>query len=222
MVNNYVLDPGHIAPSRSDANSNGHFPNSSQQPSGTPRGFSLSNMPMNFGPGLPGGGMFPGSAGLSQFFAAQMPGAWMGPGVDFGGPNGNNLGGDERHQAGPVRRGGMGGGNNRHNRMGPYDRRPREGRDARWNGPGAGGMGGGAGRLTPPRPGGGPGFGRMGGVMGMGGGGGVGGGVGFGSRWGDGAGAAAVGPREAVQGRSLKSYEDLDAVGGGGGGELNY
>lgn len=29
-------------------------------------------------------------------------------------------------------------------------------------------------------------------------------------------------PREAVQGRSLKSYEDLDAVGGAGGGELNY
>jgi hypothetical protein len=32
----------------------------------------------------------------------------------------------------------------------------------------------------------------------------------------------AVGPREAVQGRSLKSYEDLDAVGGAGSGELNY
>lgn len=47
-----------------------------------------------------------------------------------------------------------------------------------------------------------------------------------GSRWGDGAGGAASGPREAVQGRSLKSYEDLDQVsgggGGGGGGELNY
>lgn len=43
-----------------------------------------------------------------------------------------------------------------------------------------------------------------------------------GSRWGDGAGGAAGGPREAVQGRSLKSYEDLDQVSGGGGGELNY
>lgn len=31
-----------------------------------------------------------------------------------------------------------------------------------------------------------------------------------------------MGPREAVQGRSLKSYEDLDHVAGGGGGELNY
>lgn len=29
-------------------------------------------------------------------------------------------------------------------------------------------------------------------------------------------------PREAVQGRSLKSYEDLDAVDGSGAGELNY
>lgn len=29
-------------------------------------------------------------------------------------------------------------------------------------------------------------------------------------------------PREAVQGRSLKSYEDLDAVDGAGEGELNY
>jgi len=47
--------------------------------------------------------------------------------------------------------------------------------------------------------------------------------MGGGGRWGDGAaGGAAVGPREAVQGRSLKSYEDLDAVAGGGNGELNY
>lgn len=46
-----------------------------------------------------------------------------------------------------------------------------------------------------------------------------------GGRWGDGAAGGAggaVGPREAVQGRSLKSYEDLDAVAGGAGGELNY
>ena len=43
-----------------------------------------------------------------------------------------------------------------------------------------------------------------------------------GSRWGDGAGGAAGGPREAVLGRSLKSYEDLDQVGGSGNGELNY
>ena len=31
------------------------------------------------------------------------------------------------------------------------------------------------------------------------------------SRWGEGGGGT-MGPREAVQGRSLKSYEDLDAV----------
>lgn len=45
-----------------------------------------------------------------------------------------------------------------------------------------------------------------------------------GSRWGDGAGTAAAAPREAVQGRSLKSYEDLDQVSGSGNGgaELNY
>jgi hypothetical protein len=43
------------------------------------------------------------------------------------------------------------------------------------------------------------------------------------NRWGDGAaGGAAMGPREAVQGRTIKSYEDLDQVSGGGAGELNY
>lgn len=30
------------------------------------------------------------------------------------------------------------------------------------------------------------------------------------------------GPVQSVQGRQIKSYEDLDAVGGGGSGELNY
>jgi len=46
-----------------------------------------------------------------------------------------------------------------------------------------------------------------------------------GNRWGDGmapGGAGVMGPREAVQGRQLKSYEDLDAMGGDGAGELNY
>jgi hypothetical protein len=78
-------------------------------------------------------------------------------------------------------------------RSGPYDRQQR---NQRW--------GSEAGRLSPP-----PGT-RRGGMTG-------------GGRWGDGAaGGAAVGPREAVQGRSLKSYEDLDAVAGAGSGELNY
>lgn len=35
-------------------------------------------------------------------------------------------------------------------------------------------------------------------------------------------GASAMGPNEAVQGRSLKSYEDLDAAGDKGTGELDY
>jgi hypothetical protein len=53
--------------------------------------------------------------------------------------------------------------------------------------------------------------------------GGPGGGGGPGSALDAGSGQQAMmGPREAVQGRSLKSYEDLDAVGGSGGGELNY
>lgn len=79
------------------------------------------------------------------------------------------------------------------NRTGPYDRRS----TPRY-GPETG-------RLSPPP-------GSRGGRMGS-----------SGGRWGDGAaGGATVGPREAVQGRSLKSYEDLDAVAGGAGSELNY
>lgn len=40
---------------------------------------------------------------------------------------------------------------------------------------------------------------------------------------GDGAaGTRGIGPTEATAGRTVKSYQDLDAVGGGGGGELNY
>lgn len=95
-------------------------------------------------------------------------------------------------RGGPMRRGGRAVSNAR---SGPYDRQQR---GQRW--------GSETGRLSPP-----PGS-RRGGAIGSGGG-----------RWGDGAaGGAAVGPREAVQGRSLKSYEDLDAVAGGGSGELNY
>lgn len=52
------------------------------------------------------------------------------------------------------------------------------------------------GRLTPPPRGGRPGV----------------------QRYGEGG----PGPVQSVQGRSIKSYEDLDAVGGGGSGELNY
>jgi hypothetical protein len=75
-------------------------------------------------------------------------------------------------------------------RPGPYDRPNKDGRNpGRWN------NNNGTGRLTPPR--------NAGSRQPSG-------------RFGEG-GAASVGPKEAVQGRSLKSYEDLDAAGGGGG-----
>lgn len=173
-----MSDPAHIAPSRSDANSNGHFPPANgHQPAGTPRGFNLNAFGMN---GMPPLGSFGAPGQFPAFFAGhpvQAPAGWA-------------PGSDERG-GGPIRRGGGRFGNQR---AGPYDRRPR---DQRW--------GNESGRLSPPG-------GRSGrpGATGAG-------------RWGDGAaGGAAVGPREAVAGRSLKSYEDLDAVAGGAGGELNY
>ncbi|KAK1984122.1 hypothetical protein LZ30DRAFT_687152 [Colletotrichum cereale] len=171
LINAYVMDPSHIAPSRTDANSNGHFPPANgQSATGTPRGFNLQNFTMNGMMPIPGFPMPPG--GFPPFVGGH-------PGVQPGW----NAGGDDRGGPGPIRRGGMGGGRGAY-RTGPYDRRP----NPRWDG-GMGGRGrGGAGK------------------------------------WGDGAaaGGAAVGPREATQGRSLKSYEDLDHVAGGGGGELNY
>lgn len=173
---------------------------------------------MNFNPAL-SGGVFPNPAGFPPFFAhhaVQLPGTWGGgnsgsgmPNVDFNNHNSGMGGGDDRHHPGPVRRGNQ---RNHQHRTGPYDRR---GRDMRFNN-NSGGPGGGGGRLTPPR-GGGAGGGRGGNTN-------AGGGGAGGNKWGDAnvGGNAAVGPREAVQGRSLKSYEDLDAVGGAGGGELNY
>lgn len=159
------MDPAHIAPSRTDANSNGHFPPANgQSAAGTPRGFNLQNFSMGGMMGMPGFPMPPG--GFPPMFAGMQPAGWTPVGDDRSG--------------GPIRRGGMGGGRGQF-RPGPYDRRGGN----RYDG------GGGRNRLG-------------------------------GSRWGDGAGAAAGGPREAVQGRSLKSYEDLDQVSGGGGGELNY
>lgn len=182
LINAYVVDPAHIAPSRTDANSNGHFPTGNgQAPTGTPRGFNLQNFSMNSM--LPLG--FPNMASFSQMFAAgamQNPGSW------------NPAAGGEERGGGPIRRGGgfgnPGGRGGYNNRSGPYDRP----RNPRWGQEG-GGMSGGA----------------------------MGGGRQRGGRWGDGAGGgAAVGPREAIQGRTIKSYEDLDQVSGSGGGELNY
>jgi uncharacterized C2H2 Zn-finger protein len=182
LVNSYVMDPAHIVPSRSDSNSNGHFPPANgSQPTGTPRGFNLSNYQNNL-------------FNLAQFPMSMFPPGMMPP---MGAPTGgwNNAGGLDDRGAGPIRRGGAMGGDRRFNnaRSGPYDRRG--GQNPRYGGPDPGGMMGRGG----PR----------GGVPG--------------GKWGDGAaGGAAIGPREAVQGRSLKSYEDLDQVSGGGGGELNY
>lgn len=182
-MNTYALDPSHIAPSRSDANSNGHFPtNNHNNATGTPRGFNLGSMPMmtNFS-GFAANGFAP----FPNFgnHTVQAPGGWP------TNPMAGNPAEDGSHQVGPMRRGG---GRFQSQRSGPYDRRQQNPRF------------GSNGRLTPPRNGMPP---RMGGGAG---------------KWGDGAGAQTVGPREAVQGRSLKSYEDLDAVNGSGGGELNY
>ena len=180
LVNSYVLDPAHIAPSRSDATSNGHFPiNSSMMTSGTPRGFNLANMSqMNtFGP------FNPGFAGFPNFgnHPVQVPPGWVGGMQAVGGEDGG------MHQGGPMRRGGR----MQNNRFNPYGRGGRPPNPGRLSPRGAGNM--------------------MKGPIG----------VGFA---GDGAqGARGIGPTEATVGRTMKSYQDLDAVGGGGaGGELNY
>ncbi|KAJ4345749.1 uncharacterized protein N0V89_011884 [Didymosphaeria variabile] len=158
LVNTYVMDPAHIAPSRSDANSNGHFPMGNHvAATGTPRGFNLANMNINLAnPGANFQGLF-------------------NPAMSNWDPNFSSDG----HQAGPARRGG----HRFNNRSGPYDRQNRDGRNR------------GNGRLTPP-----PRNGRGG------------------PRFGEGG----PGPMQSTQGRSIKSYDDLDAVGSGGTGELNY
>lgn len=159
---------------------------------GTPRGFNLASMPLMTA--FPPG--FPPAPGFPGFPAAFGNHTVQTPN---GWPNGtsNPMGtGDEMHAPGPMRRGG-GRFNNVARQNGPYDRnqgRPRYGNN---------------GRLTPPRNGVPGRENARPGVNGVG-------------KWGDAAGAQTVGPREAVQGRIIKSYEDLDAVGASAGGELNY
>ena len=181
LVNKYVLDPSHIAPSRSDANSNGHFPLPANHHlnTGTPRGFTLQNMNVNM-TGFAQNGMMP-----LQNMPAFMPGM---PNFNTDSTNGGG------HSAGPIRRGG---GRFNNNRSNPYDRSGRN-------------MSRGLNTMT----------GMVRGGMGMNMGFIAQGGGGQGGKWGDGAGGGmnAMGPREAVQGRSIKSYEDLDAQPGGGGG----
>ncbi|KAK4545658.1 hypothetical protein LTR36_002611 [Oleoguttula mirabilis] len=183
LVNTYVLDPSHIAPSRSDANSNGHFPlNNHAGPTGTPRGFQLSTQfqGMGFQPGM---GTV-GNGGLQMFPTPQMA---MGMTPGFAGPMtmGYPTG------VGPMRTMGRGSfamnGSGPGRMPGPYARN--DGRGPR--GPPMGGLGRGP-------------------MVGAGGGGALEGGAG------------AMGPREAVAGRQLRSYEDLDADKGEGTGELNY
>jgi len=188
LVNTYVLDPSHIAPSRSDANSNGHFPmNNHSLTTGTPRGFNLATMPMmtTFPPGFPPPANFPPFPNFGNH-TVQTPTGWLPNNLPS---NDDNM----HHQPGPMRRGG---GRYNTQRSGPYDRRQN---------PRFGSIGG---RLTPP---------RNGNPMrrNMGGG-------GAGGKWGDGAGPQTMGPEDAVKGREIKSYEDLDAVAPTGSGELNY
>ncbi|KAF7942616.1 uncharacterized protein EAE97_006070 [Botrytis byssoidea] len=191
LVNTYVLDPAHIAPSRSDANSNGHFPPANgHMPAGTPRGFNLQNFGMNGINPMTG---FTPSTGFPPFLAGhavQSPMGWVG-GSDNRGP-------------GPIRRGA--GRYQTNNRTGPYDRRPNLNHQNRGD-PNAG-------RLSP----------LTGGDRGGRGGAHRFAGANANNRWGDGItpGGTTTGPREATAGRSLKSYEDLDAVAGAGSGELNY
>ena len=210
-MNAYVLDPSHIAPSRSDANSNGHFPvPNNHVPAGTPRGFNLQNL-FSFGQNGQNGMGF--QSGGQPFMGAMGGAGYMGngamqPGMDMAG----------MHNPGVMRKGG-----NRFNqRTGPYDRRGGGAGRSGYMGGGGGGfsagpMAGPGGMIRMPSGSAGMGF------VAQGGGGG-------GGKWGDGAGGSM--PREAVQGRSIKSYEDLDAqpnqsagtgaAGGSGAAELDY
>lgn len=129
--------------------------------------------------------------GYNQNMMGGMSNMGFMPGMQ----NNGGLDGANGHTTGPIRRGG-GRFNNRNN---PYDRNNRNGN-----------MNRGFGNLPP---------GMMGNRMGFI----AQGGGGQGGKWGDGAGGGvnAIGPREAVQGRSLRSYEDLDAMPAGGGNNNN-
>jgi len=179
LVNTYVLDPAHIAPSRSDANSNGHFPLSQNIPTGTPRNFQLNQQ---FGLGFPmAAGLAANGAGLpvlppGGFGAAGVPLAWQQAAAAYAGAG-----------VGPMRTTAGGGRNNTFVAGIPGQRMA--------------GVVGGPYMRSDVR-----------GLRGMR-------GIGMGME----GGAGAMGPREAVAGRQLRSYEDLDAdKGDGGTGELNY
>lgn len=130
------------------------------------------------------------SFGQNAMLGMQSVQPGMVPGVNF---NTNGMNGSGGHTGGPIRRGGARYGN----RPGPYDRNQRPNQRGYNN---VGNMF--RGNMVPGLN---PSF------IAQGGGGG-------GGKWGDGAGGGlnAMGPREAVQGRSIKSYEDLDAQPNGG------
>ena len=122
LVNTYVLDPAHIAPSRSDANSNGHFPLGNNMPAGTPRGFQL---PQHMGGmmGMPPN-MIPPNAMAQQMFQGGMMPGWNPPMMGGPMPGMGMQGG-----IGPVRNHGGGRGMNNGyagggGRMAPYGARP--------------------------------------------------------------------------------------------------
>ena len=180
---------------------------------GTPRHFNLNNM--NFNLNMMSGANPMGIQGFQPpFMAGNANQASFMSNAMQAGMNGGMSG----HNPGAIRRGG----NRFNNRSGPYDRRGNNPRNFSNRTPSAGGFGsmdmGMGGRGGP----------MMGmGYLAQGGGGGAG-------KWGDGVGGGMSVPREAVQGRSIKSYEDLDAqptaatartgngAAGSGGGELDY
>jgi uncharacterized C2H2 Zn-finger protein len=155
LVNTYVLDPSHIAPSRSDANSNGHFPvGNSGGPTGTPRGFSIGAGQYQMG--FPMAGQM---GSLPAMFAAPgMPTGWGPPGSATN-PMPAMMGG-----IGPVRGRYQ---NGAYRMPNPYARPDGRGRQLSFSGSRGMSFDGGL-----------------------------------------------VGPLQATAGRSLRSYEDLDAAGG--------
>ena len=127
-----MLDPAHLAPSRTDASSNGHFPPANGQvPTGTPRGFNLQNFAINNMMTMPG---FPLPNAFPPIFASPIQAAATGW---------NASGGETRDGPGPVRRGGGNQGRYQ-NRTGPYDRR----QNPRWNSDGGAALLSGPGRLS--------------------------------------------------------------------------
>ena len=198
---------------------------------------------MNFAQNGMNGMPFPN---MGPPFMGGMGGAMNSMGYMSGNPMQSGMDMSGMHNPGAVRKGG----HRFNNRSGPYERRGGGMRNGFMAASGGGGSGGGSvgGNGFAGHGMGGGGFGggpggmrshHSGGHAGGGGAGSMGflaqGGGGGGGKWGDGAGGSMM-PREAVQGRSIKSYEDLDAqpsqggaagtgaagVAAGAGGVLDY